>query len=238
VGAHDVSAGLQAEGASTEEALAPDTSSRRRALPIVLVAVLTVAALVAALTLGHLWGTHSAGSGGSVADSSIDAGFARDMSTHHVQAVTMAGYERDHTIDASLKLLAYDIETSQQFQVGQMQGWLDVWGLSRESSRPVMGWMGGHAHLDGGLMPGLATPAQMTKLESSTGKTLDVLFLQLMIRHHQGGLAMAQYAADHAGKSYVRDLAQSMINAQSAEVIEMERLLRQLGGSPLSPPAN
>ena len=63
-----------------------------------------------------------------------------------------------------------------------------------------------------------------------------MLFLQLMIRHHQGGLEMAQYAADHAGKSYVRDLAQSMINAQSAEVIEMERLLRQLGGSPLSPP--
>ena len=43
----------------------------------------------------------------------------------------MAGYERDHTTNASLKLLAYDIETSQQFQVGQMQGWLDVWGLSR-----------------------------------------------------------------------------------------------------------
>lgn len=232
-----MSADVQADSASTDETLLTGTPGRR-ALPIVLVAILTVAALVAALTLGHLWGTHSSKSSGSVADSSVDAGFARDMSTHHTQAVTMAGYERDHTTNASLKLLAFDIETSQEFQIGQMQGWLDVWGLSRETSRPVMSWMGGHAHLDGGLMPGLATAAQMSKLESLQGKPLDILFLQLMIRHHQGGLQMAQYGADHAGKAYVRDLAQSIINAQSAEVIEMEQLLRQLGGSPLPPVAD
>ncbi len=232
-----MSADVHTAGASTDEAPAAGTPVRRP-LPIILVGILTVAALVAALTLGHLWGSHSAKSSASVSDSSVDAGFARDMSTHHVQAVTMAGYERDHTTSASLKLLAFDIETSQDFQVGQMQGWLDSWGLSRESSRPLMAWMGGHAHLDGGQMPGLATPAQMTKLESSHGKALDILFLQLMIRHHQGGLAMAQYGAAHAQKSYVRDLAQSIINSQSAEVIDMERLLRQLGGSPLAPPGN
>jgi uncharacterized protein (DUF305 family) len=237
VGARDVSADVQAAGASTDET-PPAGTSARGLLPIVLISILTVAAVVAALTLGHLWGTHSAESSASVADSSVDAGFARDMSTHHVQAVTMAGYERDHTTNGSLKLLAFDIETSQDFQVGQMQGWLDSWGLSRESARPVMSWMGGHAHLDGGRMPGLATPAQMTTLESSHGKPLDVLFLQLMIRHHQGGLEMARYGAAHAQKSYVRDLAQSIINSQSAEVIDMERLLRQLGGSPLAPPGD
>ena len=88
-----------------------------------------------------------------------------------------------------------------------------------------------------GLMPGMATPAQMTKLETLHGRALDIMFLQLMIRHHQGGLPMEQYAAEHAGESYVRNLAGHMVASQGAEIIQMEQLLRQLGGTPLSPPA-
>lgn len=150
----------------------------------------------------------------------------------------MAGYNRDNTDNSSIKLLAYDIETSQYFQVGEMQGWLDTWGLSRDNPHE-MAWMAGHSHLQGdGLMPGMAAPAQMTKLQTLTGKPLDVFFLQLMIHHHQGGLPMAQYAQQHAGTDYVRNLAQSMINAQTSEIVSMERLLRQLGGSPLPPPAD
>ncbi len=68
-----------------------------------------------------------------------------------------------------------------------------------------MSWMNGHEHLAAdGLMPGMATPAQMTKLQTLHGKALDIVFLQLMIRHHQGGVAMAQYAAAHATQPYVR----------------------------------
>ena len=69
-------------------------------------------------------------------------------------------------------------------------------------------------------------------------RALDVDFLQLMIRHHQGGLAMEQYALDHAAKSYVRDLADQMLQTQSSEIISMEQLLRQLGGTPLPTPAS
>jgi uncharacterized protein (DUF305 family) len=158
------------------------------------------------------------------------------MSTHHQQAITMAGYTRDHTDDPAIKLLAYDIETQQYFQVGEMQGWLDTWGLSRNNP-DQMAWMAGHSHVQpDGLMPGMATPAQMSRLESSQGRALDLLFLQLMIHHHQGGLPMAQYAQEHAGEAYVRNLAQSMINAQSSEIVSMEQMLRQLGGTPLPPP--
>lgn len=178
---------------------------RGRSLLIALVAVIAVAALVAAATAGWLVRGGGSGAAGAITASSVDAGFARDMSTHHVQAVTMAGYERDNTTNASLKLLSTDIETSQQFQLG--------------------------------LMPGMATPAQMSRLIALHGKALDVLFLQLMIHHHQGGLPMAQYAATHAKEPYVRTMAQAMITLQSNEIVEMEQLLRQLGGTPLLPPA-
>jgi uncharacterized protein (DUF305 family) len=151
----------------------------------------------------------------------------------------MAGFVRDHTTDPSIKILAYDIESSQNNQVGQMQGWLDGWGLPANNPNPQMAWMAGspHDHTEtDGLMPGMATPAEMTKLESLSGKALDIDFLQLMLRHHQGGLPMVQWGATHASTAYVRNAAQKMADSQSGEVIVMEQMLRARGASPLPPP--
>lgn len=213
-----------------ESAVAPRPTGLVRALG----AIIVIALLVIAGAAGWLL----RGSGGSTdtpSATSVDAGFARDMATHHIQAVTMAGYERDNTSSPALKNLAFDIETSQEFQVGEMQGWLDVWHLSRNSPHP-MAWMGHADAVHNGLMPGMATPTQLTRLESLHGKALDILFLQLMIRHHEGGIPMARYANAHASEPYVRGLASAMATAQSNELIQMEQLLRKLGGTPLPPP--
>lgn len=74
-------------------------------------------------------------------DGSVEAGFARDMQTHHNQAVEMSLILRDVTDDAEVRSLAYDIATSQSQQSGQMYAWLNMWGLSQASTRPVMSWM-------------------------------------------------------------------------------------------------
>lgn len=207
-----------------------------RGLRVVLIAIIAIAVVVIAGAAGWLIrGNNGSSSPAAPQPSAVDIGFARDMAAHHTQAVTMAGYERDNTTNASLKLLAFDIETSQEQQVGQMTGWLAAWGVPQESTAPQMAWMGHHL-APGQLMPGMATAAQLDRLESLHGRAMDILFLQLMINHHLGGAGMAQYAVDNAALPYVRDLAQSIIDDQSAQVIEMERLLRQLGGSPLPPP--
>ncbi|MCW2495415.1 DUF305 domain-containing protein [Jatrophihabitans sp.] len=216
---------------------APSGPARPNPLLITLIAVAVAIALVLAGLIGHLVNQPSSDSSVMATSASVDAGFARDMSTHHQQAITMAGYTRDNTTDPAIKVLATDIETGQEFQVGEMQGWLDTWGLSRNSPTP-MSWMVGHSLEPDGLMPGLATPAQMARLESSHGKALDILFLQLMIHHHQGGVVMAKYAADNAKISYVRDLAGSMYTTQSNEIVQMGQLLLKLGGSQLPPPSD
>jgi uncharacterized protein (DUF305 family) len=173
---------------------------------------------------------------------SVDVGFAQDMSVHHQQAVEMAGWERDHSTDPVLVQLASDIETTQNSQVGRMQGWLDLWGAAQlPLGGQYMAWMSEPTHDHGGgaavtTMPGMASSADLAALRAATGQDLDVKWLQLMLRHHQGALGMLRYAADHAAVPQLRNLAAQMLKAQNAEIDYLTQLLAQRGGQPLPPP--
>lgn len=215
-----------------------DAPTRPSGVVVALVSVIGIAALLIFGAGGYVLGQRTSGKT-LPSVTSVDAGFAYDMSVHHLQAVTMAGYTRDHTTDGVIKELAYDIETSQFNQVGQFQGWIDTWKLPVNNPNPLMAWMAGsgHVHLSStGLMPGMITQTQLNHLETLTGKALDIDFLQLMLYHHQGGLPMAQWAATHASEPYVRLAAQKMATAQAQEIVQMEQDLRQRGASPLPPP--
>ena len=176
---------------------------------------------------------------------SVDAGFSRDMSRHHLQAVEMANLAAGRSTDPEVLLLAFDIASTQTNQAGRMQGWLTLWGLPLTSG-DTMGWMddgamAGHdmsamEAADGAVMPGMATEAELAELRSLQGTPFDVRFLQLMIRHHQGGLEMAEYGQQHAGEAVVRGLARSIAETQTAETTTMEQMLRARGGAPLPAP--
>ena len=106
-----------------------------------------------------------------------------------------------------------------------------------------MAWMSSpdHAHMaapsDGvDTMPGMATSDQLRALRAASGPQLDVLFLQLMLRHHQGGLEMATYAADHAAVPAVRALAKSIATSQTGESALMKSMLADRGAKPLPAP--
>ena len=186
---------------------------------------------LAALLLGGLLGYWLGHSGGP-ALGSVDVGFAQDMSVHHEQAVQMAALVYDRSDDPAIRSLAFDILTTQQGQMGIMSGWLDAWGLAWTSAGPRMAWMGMPTE---GLMPGMATAEQLDALRAADGEAADVLFLQLMIPHHQGGVAMATEAAARADQEPVRLLATSMVEAQTLEVAYMAELLQAKGG--VQPPA-
>lgn len=176
------------------------------------------------------------------APDSVDVGFAQDMTVHHNQAITMASWMRDHTTDVPLKVLASDIEATQAGQVGRLQGWLDMWGAAPLPTGGFMGWMtadAGHAGMTSATpgpvptMPGMASDADLKALRTATGKPLDVLFLQLMLRHHEGGTPMLSYAAERAATEQVRTLAGQMLRGQTAESAYMRELLKTRGGTPL-----
>jgi uncharacterized protein (DUF305 family) len=60
-----------------------------------------------------------------------------------------------------------------------------------------------------------------------------VYFLQLMLRHHEGGTAMAQYAHDHTSIAAVKALTQSILVAQGSEMVLMKQMLAARGAQPL-----
>jgi len=93
------------------------------------------------------------------------------------------------------------------------------------------------AAADTPLMPGMATDAEIAKLKGLTGTESDIYFLQLMIRHHQGGAGMMQYAAQHAALPVVRNFADKMLQAQTAEISVMTQMLAEHGAEPLPAPA-
>ncbi|GAA4828616.1 DUF305 domain-containing protein [Saccharopolyspora rosea] len=164
----------------------------------------------------------------------VDTGFAQDMTTHHQQAVTMATLARERTSDAAVRQLAFDIDTNQRDQIGRMQGWLDLWGQPAQPTGPAMQWMTAQHHHAASLtadarttgpMPGMATADELSRLRALRGPEFDVYFLQLMLRHHEGGAPMADYGARHAAVPAVRELAANMLGAQRAEAEFMRRML-------------
>jgi len=82
-------------------------------------------------------------------------------------------------------------------------------------------------------MPGMASSEDMAALRQATGPAVDVLYLQLMLRHHQGGLPMMEYAAQHASEDAVRSLAQTMVDTQQSEATVMTNMLTAKGAAPL-----
>ncbi|WP_214109508.1 DUF305 domain-containing protein [Acrocarpospora catenulata] len=200
-------------------------SPRSRLLPLLGgLAVLAAVGLIVATVMRS----------GTPGDLSPEAGFSRDMGVHHAQAVDMSFIARDESTDEDVRRLAYDIINTQSTQRGIFMGWLDQWGLDQSSTQPVMTWMSGHGHSGTpGTMPGMASQEEMSRLRAAKGNDSAVLFLQLMIRHHEGGVDMAKGLLKLTNRAEVRTMAQHIVDGQSAEIKLMKDMLAERGGQPL-----
>jgi uncharacterized protein (DUF305 family) len=167
-------------------------------------------------------------------DGSAEAGFARDMIVHHAQAVEMAGIIQDKAEDERVQTLAKDITLTQQAQIGQMEGWLAVWGLSPTSNGPAMAWMG---HSQEGRMPGMATPAELNAMRNAPPEEAEEMFLRLMITHHEAAIPMANAALERSDRPEVERLAGAIAASQQGEIQVMQDLLRDKGAAPAAPVA-
>ena len=95
------------------------------------------------------------------------------------------------------------------------------------SASSAMSWMDTGMEMDmtQAQMPGMATDDDILAMGNAAGVDADERFAALMIAHHEGGIEMASYAADHAGSDEVRAMAAAIAHAQTAEIAEMQGLL-------------
>jgi uncharacterized protein (DUF305 family) len=184
-----------------------------------------IAPILVLLALGLAWFLGRSSSSAPL-EGSADVTFARDMIAHHTQAVDMAIRVRDRTSDPTLKIFAIDIALGQTNQMGQMMAWLDLWNVSQNSlNAPMNG---------NGLVMGMATQTDVNAISSLPVKEAEIRFLQLMIRHHQGGIYMAQDVLHNASSQQVKRVAQAVINGQRFDIDAMTSMLEKRGAKPLS----
>ncbi len=159
-------------------------------------------------------------------ENSAEAGFLRDMQVHHTQAVIMADTIRFRTEDDQIMAMATDIAFAQMSQIGTMSGFLQLWDLDPTGEEPAMAWMG---HPTTGLMPGMATDEELDQLSTLPVAEAEVLFLQLMNRHHYAGVEMAQALLDRSDQEDVVQMAEGMVRVQTADIEVMNIHLTERG---------
>jgi uncharacterized protein (DUF305 family) len=163
-------------------------------------------------------------------DDSPEAGFARDMSTHHAQAVEMSMIAAARATDPEVRQLGYDIALTQENQIGIMQTWLTHWKLNPTSDQAPMAWMpDGAASVKSGLMPGMASQDQMQQLRDAQGKQVDMLYLKLILTHHLGGIHMVDGLLAASHDDDVTALASNMKAGQQNELTVIQNLQKKVG---------
>jgi uncharacterized protein (DUF305 family) len=156
-------------------------------------------------------------SASSVRPDPSDVAFLRDMMVHHAQAIVMAEWARTRARNPSVRALAERIRVGQQPEIDAMRAMLTGWGQPAPDLTHAQ-------HEDHTGMPGMASPAELTALERSTGTSFDKMFLRLMIRHHQGAVTMSRKLADTGQDLRTGDLAQEIAVTQIKEIATMRKL--------------
>ena len=142
--------------------------------------------------------------------SSEDIAFAEMMIPHHEQAIEMSEIAFLNTANPDVLQLAQEIKDAQSPEIDLMKSWDGVKAST-------------HA---GHMMDGMLSESELSELREAKGKAFDVLFLNGMIKHHDGAIAMAEEVVDSANKA-VADLSASIIAAQKLEIEKMNELLRK-----------
>jgi uncharacterized protein (DUF305 family) len=140
--------------------------------------------------------------------SSEDIAFAEMMIPHHEQAIGMSEIALLNTTNPAVLQIAQEIKDAQSPEINLMKSWDGV----KTST---------HA---GHMMDGMLSESALSELREAKGKVFDGLFLNGMIKHHEGAIEMAQAVMNSKNKA-VAELAASIINAQEIEISTMKELL-------------
>lgn len=192
-------------------------------------AVLATGALLAAVTLAACSNDEPTGTDNSTDQSNTsiaadvndaDVMFAQMMIPHHQQAIEMSDMLlANEAAMTEVATLAEEIKAAQGPEIDTLNGWLTEWGV--DSSAPM-------DHGDMSSDDGMMSDEDLAELESASGAEVNRLFLEQMIMHHEGAIAMAQEQVDNGQNADAIALAEDIIATQEAEIATMGSILGTL----------
>jgi uncharacterized protein (DUF305 family) len=166
--------------------------------------------------------TSSAASTPQSGHNAEDIAFAQGMIPHHVQAVDMAKLVPSRSADPKVLDLATRIQGAQDPEIRQLTDMLKKWGSAPTSTPSMPGMDHGSMGHGGGMM----TAEEMKQLEQAKGSEFDRMWTQMMIKHHEGAIEMAKTELAKGSDADAKALAQKIVDAQQAEITEMQGLLK------------
>ena len=157
-----------------------------------------------------------------VQPTAADVRFMQGMIGHHAQALEMTALLPSRSRNEDMRKLAQRIEVSQADEIKMMQDWLKQRGQTVPDP---------HAHHGPGapLMPGMLTPEEMTRLRAAASADFDRLFLEFMIKHHEGALIMVTDLFSTAGAGQEPEIFAFASDVDADQRMEIDRMRGMFG---------
>ena len=185
---------------------------------LALLAALAVIAL-AAIAAGYGGDDDESSSSPSAMGNKTDAAFITDMTAHHQGAIDMATLAQSKAEHPEIKQLADHIVSAQEGEISVMK-----------TIRADMHNMGedGDTHMD---MDKRAMGMDMDMPALENAKPFDKAFIDAMVPHHQGAIAMAKELLKKGEQPALRKMAKDIISAQTEEIAQMREWRKAWYGS-------
>lgn len=129
--------------------------------------------------------------------------FIREMIPHHQEAIDTSQLVLAQTQDPELKKFTQDVIAVQTTEVREMKGWLQSWFNEEYTT-------------NSNYMP------MMGDLSSFEGEGLDKVYVEGMIRHHQGAIEMARKVLALNPRPEIKKMADDIITVQQSEVTTLQ----------------
>jgi uncharacterized protein (DUF305 family) len=154
-----------------------------------------------------------------------DVAFAQGMIPHHAQAVVMADMALAQSTSPAVTELATQIKAAQTPEIEQLTKWLQAWGQPVPDPNGSMDLS--MSDMDGMMMSGIMSDADMARLGNATGTDFDSMWLEMMVQHHEGAISMARDEVTGGKFVATKALAESIVTSQQAEIDTMTMLMTQ-----------
>ena len=164
--------------------------------------------------------------------SDADVDFMAGMIPHHAQAVIMGGWAPTHGARQDVAVLCERIVVGQRDEIFMMQTWLRDRGQTVPDATSTRHHMKMNGMEHDMLMPGMLTDEEMAALDRARGSEFDRLFLQGMIRHHQGAIDMVDVLFKAYGAAQDETVFRFASDVHADQSIEIDRMNQMLANTP------